>query len=138
MEYVIHKKEHGWLNTSAWKEHLNNLPYGSYLVSIRSTKGRSNDQNAYYWGVVVPLVYEGLKESGFDTVRNANDAHEIMKSLFLKVCEEKDGIKIERVQSTTDLSTIEFSAFLLNISTWAADYLSVAIPEPNQQLEFEL
>jgi len=138
MEFIIHKTGNGWTNTAGWKGHLEALPLGKYLVSIKSTKGRSNDQNAYYWAVVVPLVYEGLRQAGFDSVRNKEDAHEIMKALFLKVTEEKADIKIEKVLSTTELTTIGFAEYLMNISTWAIDYLGVSIPEPNQQMEFEL
>lgn len=137
-EFIISKQDGQFRNVAAWKEHCDQLPDGRYLLTIKSTKRRSSDQNDYYWGVVVPLVYDGLKGAGFDAVRNKEDAHEIMKSLFLKVVEEKNGIKIERVGSTTELTTIGFSEYLLHIFTWALDYLNITIPEPNQQLEFEL
>jgi len=114
------------------------LPDGNYEVEIKSTKKRSNDQNAYYFGVVVPMVYEGLKAAGFDAVRHKEDAHEIMKSLFLKLTEERNGVTIERVTSTTELTTIGFAEYLMHIFTWALDYLGITIPEPNQQLIFEL
>jgi RNA-binding protein YhbY len=133
-DFIIHKTESGWQNTSKWKQHLDQLPVGKYSVTIKSANKRSLPQNAYYWGVVVPMVYEGLREAGFDQVRNTEDAHEVMKSLFLKVREERAGMVIERVMSTTELKTIEFNEYLLNISVWAFDYLGISIPEPSTQL----
>jgi len=82
----------------------------------------------------VPLVYQGLIDAGFDSVRNIEDAHEIMKSLFLKVTEEKNGLTITRVLSTTELKTVGYMEYLQHISIWAFDYLNVTIPEPNQQM----
>jgi len=120
------------------REYWEQLPDGKYITTIKSTKQRSNDQNDYYRGVVVPLVFQGLKDAGFDTVRNKEDAHEIMKTLFLKVSEERDGLRLERVMSTTELTTIGFAEYLLNIFTWAFDYLGITIPEPNKQMTFEL
>lgn len=137
--FTIRKKESKWCNTAGWKGYCNSLPDGNYIFSApRSTRGRSNDQNKYYWAVCVPLVFSALKDAGFDTVRTEEDAHLIMKSLFLKVHEEKKGVRIERVQSTTELSTIMFAEYLLHIFTWALDYLGLTIPQPNEQLTFEL
>ena len=137
-EFIIRKSDNKWHNVAAWKEHINALPDGNYVVTCQSTKRRSNDQNAYYFGVVVPLVFSALKDAGFDTVRTTEDAHLIMKSLFLKVSEEKNGIKIERVLSTTELTTIGFAEYLMSIFTWAIEYLGLTIPQPNEQLNFEL
>jgi hypothetical protein len=137
-EFVIQKRGDSYLNVKAWKEHLASLPDGRYLIKIDSLKKRSQPQNKYYWSVVVDLVYQGLRGAGFDAVRNKDDAHEILKALFLKVKEEKHGIKIERVKSTTELKTVEFMEYLQHISIWSFDYLSITIPEPNQQMEMSL
>lgn len=137
-DFIIIKQGDNWVNTAAWKAHLNGLSAGRYLVSIKSTKQRSTQQNAYYWGVVLPLVYEGLKAAGFESVRNNEDVHLITASLFLKVAEEKNGVKIEKIISTTELSTVGFMEYLQNITIWAFDYLGIKIPEPNEQLNFDL
>lgn len=134
--FIIHKRNGSWVRNTLWKEHCNQLPDGRYEVRIKSTKSRSINQNQYYWSVVVPMVYDGLRAAGFDAVRNKEDAHTILKSLFLKVTEERNGVKIEKVLSTTELTTIGFSEYLMNIFTWAFDYLNISIPEPNQELTF--
>lgn len=135
--FTIRKTDTGWANTKAWKEHLEGLPAGRYKVEIKPYKTRSLQQNAFYHAVVVPMVFDGLRDAGF-TVRHNEDAHEILKALFLKVREEKGGIVIERVKSTTELSTTEFNEYIQFITIWAADYLNISIPLPNEQLQIDL
>lgn len=137
IECILYKSSGKVKNIKVLASNLNLLPDGKYRVRVDSAKVRSSSQNAYYWSCVIDLVYEGLRTCGFDSVRNKNDAHEICKALFLKVIDEKNGIKIERVLSTRELTTIGFQEYLLNISVWAFDYLSISIPEPGQQLTIE-
>ena len=58
MTHIINKSSGSWRNVSAMRMYWDSLPDGNYEVEIKSTKKRSNDQNAYYFGVVVPMVYE--------------------------------------------------------------------------------
>ncbi len=139
MEFYLHKRNGKFVNTGKLKAYNDSLPDGTYKLIIDHSKKRSNDQNAYYWGVVVPLVFQGLRDAGFDQVKSNEDAHLIMKSLFLKQqIPNNEGEVIEFVKSTTDLKTVDFAAYLLSIFQWAAEYLGVQIPEPNEQLEFNL
>lgn len=138
IEWVLYKSSGKVKNIKVLASNLNLLPDGKYRVRVDSAKVRSIPLNKYYWGVVVELVYEGLRAQGFDSVRNKNDAHEIMKALFLKVIEERNGIKIERILSTTELTNTGMQEYLLNISVWSFDYLGVTIHEPNQQLTIEI
>lgn len=134
MQFFINKTTDGYTNTKAYKAYLNSLPVGRYEVTIKKAKRRSTPQNAYYWGVVVPIVFKGLRDAGFE-LRNNDDAHSVIKQLFLKSAEEINGIKIEKIGSTAELKVSEFMDLLQNISVWAFDYLGVTIPEPNQQLQ---
>jgi RNA-binding protein YhbY len=133
-EIVIHISESGISNTAAWERFVKEHKPGKYLLATKSFKKRSLPQNRYYHSVVVQIVFDGLRAAGFDSVRTKEDAHEVIKSLFLKIVDEKAGIKIERIKSTTELTTIEFNEYLLNISVWASDYLGCSIPEPGQAM----
>lgn len=117
------------------------LTDGCYKVKITKGKRRSNKQNAYYWGVVIPFVFEGLRDAGFETVTNNDDAHLVCKSLFLKEKEEHkykgSVIKIEKAGSSKKLTTKEFEDYITNITVWAFDYLNVVIPAPGQQLDMD-
>lgn len=135
MEFHLTKRNGKWLNQSQRQEYLNSLPDGYYVERIEARNKRSGRQNSYYWSVVVPMVYQGLREAGFDAVRNLEDAHEVMKNLFLKIREERNGVVIERVKSTTELNKEQFSEYLEHITIWAWDYLTITIPAPNTQLE---
>lgn len=137
-QFIIRKTETGWINTLLYKQHLDSLPEGNYKIGIEKSNKRSNPQNSYYWAVVVPLVYDGLREAGFDSVRTLEDTHEVIKSLFLKVRQESNGMEIERIKSTTELNKESFGEFLDQINAWAYDYLGVNIPAPNEQLEFQI
>lgn len=135
--FTIRKTADGWTNTKAWDEYRDSLPEGRYKVEIKPYKTRSLQQNKYYHSVVVPMVFDGLRDAGF-TIRHTDDAHEVLKNLFLKVREEKGGIAIERVRSTTELSTTEFNEYIQFIQVWAIDYLNISIPLPNEQLQIDI
>lgn len=116
---------------------ISELPDGEYVWEIKPYKPkRSNQQNAYYWAVIVPLVEKGLRDIGFDEIRDAEDAHEAIKSLFFKKIlhnETHEELTIETVTSTTKFSKEEFSEKIDMIIKWAWEYLAVSIPLPNSQ-----
>jgi RNA-binding protein YhbY len=134
-EFILHITNGAITNPKVVREKFT-LKDGKYLVSIKSIKKRSLQQNAYYHGVVVPMVKEGLREAGYNEVRTNEDAHEILKHLFLKkkITSEKSGEEITIAGSTAKLKTVEFNQFLEDIWQWAATYLNISIPEPNEQM----
>jgi hypothetical protein len=86
---------------------------------------------------VVPLVFEGLRDAGYDDVKSEEDAHEIMKGLFLKRqigSQKKGGEVLEFSRSTTDLTKEQFSEYLEDIWRWSAEFLSVVIPNPGESI----
>lgn len=95
-------------------------------------KGRSNNQNRYYWGVVLPTLSE---HTGF----TINEAHEVMKYRFLKgwktVKTNKDYMEVEYIRSTTDLDTKSFEEYMTKVREFASIGLSCWIPEPNESLQ---
>ncbi len=92
---------------------------------------RSNEQNRYYWGVVVRLISE---HTGFTD----NEVHEILKHihlvkrLFIKTNSKDDNVWITR--STRDLKTSEMEEYLSKCRMWASTELGVFIPEPNEDM----
>ena len=107
---------------------------GRYYVSIKKKNNRSNQQNKFYWGCLLPLVKQGLIDQGYNEVKTNDDAHEVIKALFLKKhISNGDGIALEITGTTTSLSTIEFNELISNVQQWAAEFLGVVIPDPNSQ-----
>lgn len=94
----------------------------------KERKRRSDNQNRYYWGVVLKIVSEF-------TGYTSDESHEAMKMLFLKKHSEK-GYP-DTVRSTTSLNTSEMEEYLENIRRFAAEKLNGAyIPLPGE-VEFD-
>lgn len=93
---------------------------------ITRNTSRSNEQNKYYWAVVIKLISE---EQG----SSAEEVHEILKQQFLSK-EISMGGRVFNVPkySTTELTTAQFEEFLSNVRQWASINLGVYIPLPNE------
>lgn len=88
------------------------------------SKVRSNNQNNYLWGVPYRMIAE---ETGDD----AESIHNFLRNEFLS----EPGNVVNKVKSTSKLSTTEFNTYVDNIIKWAAEFLSMYIPLPNE-MEF--
>jgi hypothetical protein len=83
---------------------------------------RSNQQNAYYWSVVVAMLAD---HTGYSN----DEMHENLKRMFLGQIDEHG---LMRVGSTAKLKTDEFQGYIAKIVRWAAMDLSFVIPDPKQ------
>ncbi len=90
------------------------------LILRKRTSQRSDQQNKYYWAVVVAMISEA-------TGYTADEMHENLKRMFLST---KDEHGLIRIGSTATLKTLEFKDYLDKIIRWAAD-MGIPIPEPN-------
>ncbi len=119
------------------REILEAFPDKDIVIKVeRKKKKRSIHQNSFYWGVVIKLMTEFFKGEGI--ARNEQETHSILSYKFLKVVvsvDKETGEAIERVKSTTELSTVDFMEYILNIQTWAMEFFNIDIPDPNEQLE---
>lgn len=103
---------------------------GNYQLSLsRRRKPRSVEENSYYWGVIVNLLSNHIGQ--FPEV-----THEVLKSLFLKeirfIRANDKVIKVERVKSTTELSTFEAERYYEEIRQWSQEFLDCYIPLPEK------
>lgn len=137
-QVFIHINDGDITNKSVIRKAFAGLKNGRYQITIESKNNRSIQQNRYYHGVVVPIVKDGLRDVGFSEIRTSEDAHEVLKYLFLKkrIVNEETGEVIEKLGSTAKLSTIEFNEYVDEIIRWSAEYLGIQIPLPNEQMEF--
>ena len=87
------------------------------------TRVRSNQQNAYWWGVVIPLIAEA---SGFTD----DEAHDALKAKFLGQDDLTTGLR--KIGSTAKLDTRQFTELIDQVRQWAQDFLTVYIPAPNE------
>ena len=107
-------------------------------VQVRKKrKKRSLMQNAYYFGVVVPCVVEGLKDAGYRVNREL--AHEFLKSKFAReeIVNEETGEVLSIIGSTAKMTTSKMMDYFAEITQWAAEYLNIQIPLPGEQTEID-
>lgn len=96
---------------------------------------RSNEFNNYYWGVVVAMIVERLRELGHDVDRDLT--HEFLKGRFLysELTDPSTGEVLKIPKKTSELATEEFKDYLEHVKQFAAETLDLYIPDPNEQLE---
>ncbi len=92
------------------------------IEKISKQKMRSVEQNKYYWGVVIKYL---ALEIGY----SKEEMHEALKIKFLTY-ENVTGLPT--MLTTTQLSTIQFEAYLEQIRRWASLDMGIVIPEPKQ------
>lgn len=112
-----------------FKQYLMSFREGTILDVFvrRASKARTLPQNRYYWGVVVAMLSDFIGEE-------PEAMHEALKFKFLSYTDRTSGLTISR--STTELSTVEFKKYCEAIQRWAMEFLEMAIPDPNQCIDF--
>ena len=116
------------INSQDLKTVLSQLEDGKHQITIKDLRKRSPSQNAYYWWVVVPMCRVGLYNAGYDEIKQNQDAHKALKNLFIPKVDKKSK------PTTTKLTVVEMNQYLESIAKWAAEYLGIVIPTPNQEL----
>jgi NinB protein len=105
------------------------------IVSIREVKRRrSNNQNAFYWGVVVEMVTQMFRDAG--NYVDPEDVHDFLKLRVGKLAQvivTPDGEVVKSIGSTAKLSTVEFEMYIEKIRAWAAGF-DLLIPLPNETI----
>ena len=97
---------------------------GNYSLIVKPwRRPRSNQQNAWYWGVVLPLIADA-------TGHTCEELHEIFKRMFLpKQVVMFNEVEYELPGSTTILNTAEFTEYVERVRTEAAN-MGIIIPDP--------
>jgi hypothetical protein len=123
-------------DTTRFKDFLLSLKHDwPYELVIRPIKkSRTLKQNRYYWGVVVELIT--LEIAGTNSNVEKHEVHRALARYFLDFDNERifetGGVTFGERISTTELSTVEFNEYIENIQRWAAEYLNIVIPDPDQ------
>lgn len=111
-------------------ETLKGLKPVAYWIELKIDRDkRSNRQNRYFHGVVLPLLSE---ETGFTT----NEIKSLLKNMFLGYQKLlPNGLEVDLIKGTAELDTKEFEEFLEKVRRFSAQELDVQIPMPNECLE---
>lgn len=109
---------------------VGDMKAGAVEVTVKHLYAkRSLSQNAYYRGVVVPLIADALTDAWGEDI-SEEEAHDQLKSLFnVRTIDTENGT-VSLIGSTSKLTTVEFSAYVEKCVQWAASFLSINIPDP--------
>jgi hypothetical protein len=123
--HVVDKRlkmlEHVKKSVSLW---VRTFPDGTKLdIVIKKQKAqRTNEQNKYYWGVVIPILADYF---GYES----DEMHMVLRGKFLRIHDEKHPDFVI-AKSTTKLSTTDFVEYIEVIQRWAAAEHGIYIPPP--------
>ena len=99
---------------------------------------RSNQQNRYYWGVIVEILAGLIAESCGEklSAKHREQAHEVLK---LKcnpqwLTSDVTGETFDIPGSTTTLSTSESEVYFEACRQWIFEFFWVVVPLPNEQV----
>ena len=109
------------------KDSVNNYLKGkSGRYEIKKAESiRSLNQNNYLWGIVYKYIAEEIGE-------DINRVHDLMRMKFWFEWIEDDKESAKVLKSTTRMSTVEFKDYVDQITRWAAEFLNLNIPLPNE------
>lgn len=102
------------------------------LMMSTMTRDRSQNQNAYYWGVIIRMIAE-------DTGGDEDKVHAFLKAEFGQMEQvtfvgKRDTLIKQIPISSTKYSTVEFEDYLAKCRMWAADFLGIIIPLPHESM----
>jgi len=107
----------------------------------KNKKKRSNEQNAFYWGVVIPMVEQAYYDANGERV----DKNYIHYSILIKNCapfktmvNEETGEVLELPYTSSELTTTMFCEYLISIQKFCAEWFNIVVPDPNENISLQL
>ena len=96
-------------------------------------KTRTNQQNKYYWGVVVP-IWKNIIKVEWGTILTTDETHEFLKNQynFKEIVNHETGEIVKIPKQTKKNNTIEMIDFIERCRQGALLMFSVDIPLPNE------
>lgn len=134
--------EDGRFVSRAVQQRMKELEGQRVEVMLRPRRSyRTLPQNNYYWGVVVHLIADHMRELGVEGPHGGpitdQQVHELMAARFLRrsqLVNPDTGEYIDVVVSTSSLTKSEFADYVEQVKSWAMDTFGLEIPAPNEQL----
>ena len=109
------------------------------LILMPLKKQRSVSQNAYYWGVVIP-IWQNILKTEWGEFYSKEETHDFLKynCNFVEKVNTDTGEIIRLSKSTTQNSTTDQEEFHLKCRQLAEEMFNVMIPLPNEQIQINL
>ena len=127
-------------NLSAFLSDLSGLVGKHIRITIEPKGKRSNNQNSYFHGVVVPIVKAHLLDLGWKEAKSNEWVKNYIKynCLIIEQQNEKTGEVIKTLGETSALTKGEFMDFIADVQRWASEELGLYVPDPNEILKLEI
>jgi hypothetical protein len=121
-------------------EAINSFEGKDLLITFEKVgKKRSNNQNAYYWGVLIPILQSCIKNS-WGEIWSKEKSHDFCKMQFnfIERINEKTGEILRVPKSTTENTTSSQEELHSEIRNFISEWFFVNVPLPNENLTLEL
>ena len=122
-------------NRNLIKEAIQSFEGKEIEITIqKKRKLRSNPQNKYYFGVIVPIFQNCIKVE-WGEILSIEEVHNFLKTNCNY--EEKvsdDGLIVRTIKSTTENTTVDQENFHSLCRTLANDFFNTEIPLPNTEM----
>jgi hypothetical protein len=104
------------------------------ITFLPRKKLRSNPQNRYYWGIIIPFFQQGFFETQGEHL-STNEVHEFIKFNFnyKEMVNENTGEVVRVSSTTTDKTTTEFGELIDKCIIFADTFFNITIPLPEEQ-----
>ena len=108
-------------------------------VKIQDDGTVTKAQNGYYFGVIVNEYRNGAWETQ-QRMLNSDQAHDELKANcnYLDFYNEDTGVVMRSIQSTADLTTVQFEEYLTRCRAFILEWYGIDCPLPGIQTELEL
>lgn len=95
--------------------------------------GRSNNQNRYYWGVIVRVLKAAILEAWGDDL-SSDEVHDILKKEcnYIERVNVSTGEILKIPRSTTNQSTVEAEDYYERCRRWIYEWFNLVVPLPNE------
>ena len=117
-------------------EAINSYEGKELLITFeKPKKQRSNNQNAYYFGVILSILQNCIKES-WGEVWSKEKAHDFCKLQFnfIERVNESTGEVVKVPKSTTENTTTAQEEYHAEIRNFIKEWFNVDVPLPNEEI----
>jgi hypothetical protein len=118
---------------------MGNEKYCKVEIVVRKIYSkRSNQQNSYYRGYIIPEFVKGFTDTTGEHITQ-EQAHEFLKGKFLtkEFTNKLTGEVENMVGSTKTLTTVEFMEYIAECSRFIGEWFNITILDPNEQAEMK-
>lgn len=132
METLILEKRDGRYDLRPLLNYLTNQKDGTFRIEVTKVRGkRSNEQNAWLWGCIYPLMLVGLNGAGWGFA-SIEQVHEFCKAQFNgeRVVNADTGEVFMIPSSTAQMDTLTFATYCDKLREYGREFLGIEIPEP--------